>query len=257
VRAATTAALACALLGGAAVACEADGVIVFPSPGAVVPTNVEFILEGAGTEQSRVSELAGTDRLMLHGKGGDEVPVKVERGWISPMHRVAVKLKPARALKPNVEYTLSVDKGLPKVRLINDLLGDNAFRWTAGTGPDRIPPKYVSKPGVAEGFYDKSRDGAMTRWLKLRTAVEDDSPVYFLVTLQRSRGSAAVQQYPVPMEGGYLQLGHDPCSGAFGFDDGRAYKMQLLLYDSAGNKSPEKVSLEVSAPKPTQPTPAQ
>lgn len=255
-RAARTALLAGALLGGAAGACEADGVLVFPSPGAVVPVNVEFILEGAGAEQSRVSELTGTDRLVLHGKG-DEVPVKVERGWISPMHRVAVKLKPARALKPNLEYTLSVDRGLPKVRLLNDLLGDNAFRWTAGTGPDKLPPRYVSKPGVAEGYYDKAKDGALTRWLKLRTAVEDDSPVYFLVTLQRSRGSAAVQQYPVPMEGGYLQLGHDACSGAFGFDDGRAYKLQLLLYDSAGNRSPEKVTLELSAPKPTAPPPAQ
>ena len=95
----------------------------------------------------------------------------------------------------------------------------------------------------------------MTRWLKLRTAVEDDSPVYFLVTLQRSRGSAAVQQYPVPIEGGYLQLGHDPCSGAFGFDDGRAYKMSPVLYDSAGNKSAEKVNLELSAPAPHPLTP--
>lgn len=252
--AARTALLACALLGGAALACEADGVLVFPSPGAVVPVNVELILEGVGAEQSRVSELAGTDRLLLVGRG-DEVPVKVERGWISPMHRVAVKLKPRRALKPNLEYTLSVDKGLPQVRLLNDLLGDNAFRWTAGTGPDRAAPRYVSKPGVAEGFYDKAKDGALTRWLKLRAAVEDDSPVYFLVTLQRSRGSAATQQYPVPVEGGYLQVGHDACSGAFGFDDGRAYKLQLALFDSAGNRSPEKVSLEVSAPRPTQPAP--
>lgn len=248
--------LSLALTAAPALACDSDGVIVFPSPGAVVPVNVEFILEGVGAEQSRVSELPGSDQLVLRGKG-DEVPVKVERGWISPMHRVAVKLKPARALKPNVEYTLSVDKALPKVKLLNDLLGESAFRWTAGTGADKAPPKYISKPGIAEGFYEKTKDGAMTRWLKLRIAVEDDSPVYFLVTMQRSRGSAAVQTYPVPVEGGMLQLGHDPCSGAFGFDDGRAYKVQLVLYDSAGNKNPEKVNLELSAPKLTQPSPQQ
>lgn len=235
-------------------ACTPDGVIIFPSPGAVVPTNTEFILEGTGAEQARVSELVGQDKLVLKA-AGDEVAVKVERGWISPMRRVAVRLKPAKPLKPNLEYTLLADRALGGAKLLNDVFGDNLLRWTTGTGPDKASPKFVSKPGVAEGFYDKAKDGALTRWIKLRTDVEENAPAYLLVTMQRARGSSVKQIYPVPVAGGHAVMGHDACSGAFGFDDGRAYKLQLVLYDCAGNKGAEKVSLELSAPRSTAPVP--
>ncbi len=256
-RAALKALVVAAALTGArawAGACTADGLIVFPAPGAVIPTNAEFILEGTGSEQARVSDLVGQDKLLLKAYG-DEVAVKVERGWISPMRRVAVRLRPAKPLKPNLEYTLLGERALEGAKVLNDVLGENLLRWTTGGGPDKASPKFVSKPGVAEGFYDKAKDGALTRWIKLRTDVEENGPVYLLVTMQRARGSSVKQIYPVPVAGGHALMGHDACSGAFGFDDGRAYKLQLVLYDCAGNKSADKVSLELSAPRSTVPVP--
>jgi hypothetical protein len=230
-------------------ACQADGLLMFPAPGAVVPTNVQFILEGVGAEQSRVAELAGTDAIALTAPGEDAVQVKAERGWVSQEKRIAVRLKPKKPLKPNTEYTLVLGSAFANVPVINDALGDNSLRWTTGPGPDKAQPKYRTRPSVAEGFYVQDKDGSLTRLLKLRALVDDISPLYLLITMQRARGSQVKQVYPVPLNGGELLVGHDGCSGTFGFDDGRAYRLTFELFDAAGNRSAEKVTLDLSAPK--------
>ena len=88
--------------------------------------------------------------------------------------------------------------------------------------------------------------------MRLRTLVEESSPACFLVSMQRAHGGSARQQYPVALEGDTFTIGHDACSGNFGFDDGRAYKLTLELFDAAGNRAVEKPSLEVAAPRPLQ-----
>ncbi len=233
--------------------CRPDGLLVFPAPGSVVPTNVVFLLEGVGEEQTRVAELVGSDSVALvpTRKDGAAVPVKVEKGWISQMKRVAVKLKPAKALAPETEYTLTFGRGLGRVVVLNDALGDDQLQWTTASGADREQPKYRSKPAVSEGRYVKNDKGeAIVRQLTIRSEVEEIGPAYFVISMQRSRGSSVKQQYPVPLTGTTTVIGHDACSGTFGLEDGRAYKLQLELFDSAGNRNAEKVSLEISAPRP-------
>lgn len=231
--------------------CIEDGVLVFPAPGAVVPTNVQFFLEGAGAEQTRVSDLVTSkDAIVLTSAHDEPIQVKAEKGFLSQMKRVAVRLKPMKPLKPDTEYKLELGKTLSSARVINDALGDNSIRWTTGPGADKAAPKFISKPAVSEGFYRKNDKEGLVRYLKIRTVIEETAPSYLLVTMQRVRGSSVRQQYPVPIDGDAAMVGHDGCSGTFGFDDGRAYKLTFELFDSAGNKSTEKVTLELSAPKP-------
>jgi hypothetical protein len=232
--------------------CE-DGVRLFPAPGATVPTNVQFVLEGVLGEQERVTKLLTDSNLALLG-GGEPIAVTVERAWTSTMNRVAVKLKPNRALQPNTEYTLTIDRALPRVKLLNDTWGDNTARWRTGPGADTTAPKFTTRPAVSEGFYQRTRDG-LTRTLKLRTQVNDLGATYLLISMQRARGVASKQQYLVPVDGEWAIVGHDPCSGSFGFDDGRAYKLSIELLDAAGNAAAKQVALELSAPKPTGPEP--
>lgn len=243
------AALLVALLFGARAeaACD-DGVRLFPLPGATVPTNAQFLLEGVLGEQERVTKLVGSSELLLKG-GPEPVPVVVERGWASTMNRVAVRLKPRRALQPNTEYTLTLEKALPGVKVLNDA-GDNLARWRTGPSPDAAAPRFATRPAVSEGFYQRTRDG-LARSLKLRTQVNEVGPAYLVVSMQRARGPANKQQYPVPLDGEVAVLGHDACSGGFGFDDGRAYKVTVELFDAAGNTGPKPASLELSAPRPS------
>jgi hypothetical protein len=233
-------------------ACQ-DGVRLFPTPGATVPTNVQFVLEGLSGEQERVSALVGSSELVLFG-GKETIPVAVEKGWASAMNRVAVRLKPRRALEPNTEYSLGLSRALMKVKLLNDTFGDNTPRWRTGPGADTSAPKFTTRPAVSEGFYQRTKDG-LTRTLKLRTQVNDLGAAYLVVSMVRARGMATKQQYLVPVEGETATLGHDVCSGSFGFDDGRAYKLTIELLDAAGNRASSTVALELSAPKPTTPEP--
>lgn len=234
----------------AADACEKDGVYLFPAPGAVVPTNTQLLIEGTGEAQSRVQELLTSDRIALVAEGHDSVPLKAEKGFVSPMSRVALRLRPLKSLEPNVEYVLALPPEMAGVRVLNDVLGDQSLRWLAGPGPDKKAPVYKQRPASSEGFYVETKQG-IRRQLKLRSVVEEQGPAWFLVTVQRARGGSARQQYPVPLVGDTLTLGHDACSGSFGFDDGRAYKLTFELYDAAGNKNGEKLAtLEVNAPKP-------
>lgn len=236
----------------AAEPCVKDGLILFPAPGAVVPTNVQFIIEGTGEAQAKVQALLASNAIALIAPGKDAIQVKAEKGFISQMSRVAIRLRPLKPLEPNVEYSLALPPEMAGVRLLNDQLGDGSLRWLAGVGPDKKVPKYKERPSTSEGFYEQDKFGGLTRKLRLRTLVEESSPAWFLVSMQRAHGGSARQQYPVPLEGDTFTIGHDACSGNFGFDDGRAYKLTLELFDAAGNRAVEKPSLEVAAPRPLQ-----
>lgn len=238
-------------LSGTALAgeCQKNGLLLFPTPGSVIPTNAQFILEGAGTAQQQVQDLLTSDAIALVARGQEPIQVKAEKGYVSQMSRVALRLRPLKPMEPNVEYSLALPSSFAGIPLLTDKLGDGTLRWLTGPGADKKTPRYRQKPASSEGFYVVDKAGGLTRKLKLRTLVEESGPTFFLVSMQRARGSSARQEYPVMLEGDTLTLGHDACSGNFGFDDGRAYKLTFELYDAAGNRSSEKAALEVAAPR--------
>lgn len=230
--------------------CRPDGLLLFPAPGAVVPTNVQWILEGVGAEQTRVSDLVGTQALSLLAADGTSIALKVERGWVSQAKRVAVRLKAATALAADTRYTLTAGSALAGAVFLNELQGVARPSWTTSSKVDRDIPRYRSKPAVSEGWYAAGPEETLVRKLRLRVAIDEKAPAYFLVSMQRMRGSAVRQQYPVPLEGDSIIIGHDACGGSFGFEDGRAYRLSFELLDSSGNRNAERVSLEISAPRP-------
>lgn len=240
-------AIAVALAAGAAsAACKTDGLIVFPAPGAVVPLNTRFIIEGAGAEQARVDRLS-TEELVLKASD-DTVSARVAAKYISAMKRVALVLEPKVPLRPNTRYTLVLDRVLPGVKVLNG--SGDTVSWLTASSEDKAPPRFTMKPAVAEGLYRKDGDG-VSRFLKLRSSVNESAPAYVLATVQRARGTSQKQVYPVPLNGGEALLGHDGCSGSFSFDDGRAYRIWLELFDAAGNKGSEKLpAIEANAPRP-------
>lgn len=261
-------ALAVLLAGATAGAkCKPDGLLVFPTPGAVIPTNSRFILEGAGKERVRVERLSASEDLVLKASD-DVVPVKIGKTkgvdyWISDMNRVAVVLTPTRTLQPHKQYTLLIDRVLPNYEVLNET-GMGTLTWTTGggakdikdqkdprvTGIDKTAPKYQVKPAVAEGFYRKEGEG-LIRYLVLRTTLAEEAPAYFVVSLKRARGVSAEQRYPVPINGGEARVGHDTCHGSFAFEDGRAYKLSIETFDSPGNKTAEVLKpIEAQAPRP-------
>jgi hypothetical protein len=261
------------------------GIYVFPTPGAVIPTNSTFIIEGAGEYADKVAKLAGRNDLVLKSKT-EQVDITVGRSrgvdyWASSRmidgkdqpSRVAVvlTLPKGHVLTPNTQYTLLIDRVLSGYSILNDN-GTDTLTWTTGgvthsakeakdtaktpaekdheLGIDRVPPKYQVKPAVEEGFYKKDGDN-LTRYLKMRVTLDEEAPAYFIISMKRARGNNLEQKYPVPINGGEAILGHDGCSGSFDFEDGRAYKLEVSTYDAAGNKVSEPLkTIEVQAPRP-------
>lgn len=226
-------------------ACKEHGVMVFPPPGSVVPQNSRFILEGVGSEQARVESLVGRE-LILRGEK-DVVTVRVIPGWKSAAHRVAVQLVPNSQLKAGQRYVLMFDAAMPGFALLNE--GADSISWFAGSEVDQKAPSYELKPAISEGVY-RSNGKQLARFLEIHTRLVEDGPAYFLITLQRARGSTETQKYYVPLKSGVGHLGHDECSGSFTFDDGRAYRATIEVFDAAGNAGPKLPKLELHAPKP-------
>lgn len=227
--------------------CAKDGISLFPAPGAVIPTNSRFILEGFGKNQGAVSALAG--QTLTLASEDDSVPLRVQKGWRSAMNQVAVLLLPTRPLKPNHDYTLKLSKALVAVKLVNAMPTRGAV-WRTGRSSDIRVPVWEERPTVSEGEYI-FKDRELTRHIKLRMTLQEDSPSFLLLTMRRLRGAVGIQTYFVPINGGEASIGHDGCHGSFGFEDGGAYRAKVEVYDSAGNTTRQNAEVEFLAPAPT------
>lgn len=232
-----------------AAACETDGLVLFPAPGGVLPTNTRFILEGIGRDQVRVSSLVGK-RLVLKASD-DEILVRIQRGWQSMQGRTAMRLIPARALKPGRDYTLEIDRLLPQSRLLNPKPGTELAVWRSGREPDEAPPDWRQPPSPEAGEYD-ARGQEVTRWITLRAALVEESPSYLVVTLRRRR-STEIQTYFVPIDGDRVRIGHDTCSGSFALENKTTYRATIEAFDCTGNSAPPVPPVELSAPAPVRP----
>jgi hypothetical protein len=242
--------LVCALAAADASArCKTDGIFVFPAPGAVVPMNARFILEGAGSFKKKVSGLVG-QTLVLRAKESSvpAITVQVKAGWESQRGRVAVVLLPTSQMQGGKEYSLLIDKQLGIYKILNDHAAET-LTWKAAPIVDTTPPKFQIRPAVPEGQSERDKDG-ISSWVKLRAVFIEESPLYYVVRVSSIANPGAPKQlYPVPINGGEALLGHDACSGNFQFDSDMPYRFELETYDSAGNKSPDKISpIEAKSP---------
>jgi len=225
--------------------CVKQGLVLFPAPGAVVPTNSRFILEGIGPEQTRVWDLIGKD-LVLHAPD-DTVRVMVLKGWKSAGGRAAVILRPRAVLKANRTYKLELGE-LGRADVVNATA--DGVLWQTGKGSDDKGPKWVERPNVAEGLYKTAAGGKLIRQLRLRMRMQEDSPAYLVISMRRARGPGDAQTYFVPIVGENAFVGHDACSGGFTFDDGRAYRVVVEGFDCAGNPAERLKAMEFHAPRP-------
>jgi hypothetical protein len=225
--------------------CIGDGVQVFPRPGATIPTNTRLLLEGVGTARELVAALPGkTMRLQTNGH---EVRAKAQRGWTSELGRVTVVLKLDGLLLPDKIYTLRLDDALPgTVKLLNGA-GTSLPEWRSGKTADKTLPRWTKRPAVSEGLSERSLEG-VTRYVKITLAAREESPMYMVVTLARKRSGAPAQHYVLPVVNGSALLGHEPCSGAFAFEDGKSYRARVEVFDAAGNLAPPVPPLDFEAP---------
>jgi len=225
--------------------CNAHGVLLYPPPSSVIPTNARLFLEGVGVEVRRVQALEG-DAITARA-GDDAVPFQVQFAWRSGMNRVAMLLKPRALLKANRTYALNLRAKLPGFHFLDGSDGEPVY--LTGKGPDDQKPEWVSTPSVSEGVYRKWDEKTFTRFLRFNLKLNEVSPAYLVLSLQRARGSVVKQTYFLPVMDDQVLVGHDGCSGRFALEDGRAYRGEFQVFDIAGNEGPKLKPMEFNAPK--------
>ncbi|MBZ4421664.1 hypothetical protein [Myxococcus sp. RHSTA-1-4] len=229
----------------AAAQCLGDGVQLFPTPGAVVPTNTRFLLEGVGTARPQVAALVGKKLRLVSDK--HEVEVKAQRGWESSLGRVTIVLKVAGTLQPDTRYSLRIDEVLPNVMLLNGHGSTVLPEWRTGKGADAHAPRWLKRPAVSEGFLRRTPQGT-ARFVRLNLSLREESPAYLVVKLEPRRPGPAVQQYVVPVHNNTAFIGHEACSGTFSMEDGRSYRARIEAFDAAGREAPPVPPVDFEAP---------
>lgn len=226
--------------------CMGDGVQLFPTPGAVVPTNTRFLLEGVGTARPQVAALVGK-KLRLVSETQQVVEVKAQRGWESSLGRTTVVLRVSGRLEPNKRYILRLDEQLPNVMVLN---GRSTVlpEWRTGAGADTKPPQWLKRPAVSEGFLRRTPQGT-ARFIRLNLSLNEESPAYLLVKLESRRPGPAAQHYVVPVHNNTAFIGHEACSGTFAMEDGRSYRARIEAFDSAGQRAPPVPPVDFEAPE--------
>lgn len=226
--------------------CQKNAVLVFPAPGAIVPINTRFLVEGVGTGRTAVKDLASAPAILKAEQ--DAVPLVVRSTWNSAAGRTAVWLAPSRALKADTEYRLVLPSSFSAVPSEPNA---PALKWMTTAFSDTTAPVFRSAPGVSDGEYAKDETGHERRFLRVRVDLDEDGAAWALVTLTRSRITAPPQVYPVPLVGNELRIGHDTCSGGFRFEGGREYKIAFEVFDAAGNAAKKTPPLITKAPFPS------
>jgi len=225
--------------------CAAHEVALYTPPSSVIPTNARLFLEGVGVEVRRVQAMEGAT---LTAKASDDaVQIQVQFAWRSGMNRVAMLLKPRGLLKANRTYALGLRARLPGFRYLDG--SDNEPVYLTGKGPDDQKPEWISTPTVSEGIYRKWDEKTFTRFLRFNLKLNEVSPAYVVLQLQRARGSVVKQTYFLPVLDDQVLVGHDGCSGRFALEDGRAYRGEFQVFDIAGNEGPKLKPMEFNAPK--------
>lgn len=224
--------------------CLGDGVQLFPTPGAIIPINSRFLLEGVGTARESVVALVGKKLRLV--SDSQEVEVKAQRGWESSLGRATVVLKVTGKLEPDKRYTLRIDEVLPNVALLN---GRGALlpEWYTGKGADTQAPRWQKRPAVSEGILRRTPEGT-TRFVRLNLSLREESPAYLVVKLEPRRPGPSVQQYVVPVVNNTAFIGHEACSGTFAMEDGRSYRARIEAFDAAGHNAPPVPPVDFEAP---------
>lgn len=213
--------------------CASSGLLLYPAPGSVLPTNSQLVLEGLGVDEARVNRLIGHE-LVLRSED-DAVGVRVVRGWHSLVNRVAVILKPTRPLRRNHVYFLDPRALGNRVSWLNGPRHGQPS-WRTGDGADTRAPRWVHEPEVAQGEV-AVKGGKVVRDVTLHAVVDDQSPVYLVVTLRPERGGTGAQVYFAPLDGGEAVIGQDGCTGSFAFEDNGAYRASAQAVDVTGRST--------------------
>lgn len=233
---------------------------VWPQAGETLPANGRVIVSGFGGAEAPVTQIAQQKPVLV--SGDEVVPLEVEATYVGNMRVSQVVLKPGRALEVGQTYELRLlapRQGREALELsLWRRDGSQPARWQVVAADNSAPrwsgpPRHTGSPIEHYGCGPEIHE-------EYAVEVEDVSkPIRYLATVRRADGTglplrqlieaheAQEEEAPqkrllalrsAPKRRATLAVGHGMCSGAFRFDLGVEYRMELFAVDGAGNQTP-------------------
>jgi hypothetical protein len=220
--------------------CGGSNLSVFPEKREIKKTSL-FLLEGYAGSQLTIESL--NTKFPIYLKSGDEkislMVIETNKGLFQLTQAL---LKPEKPLTPGKEYQLIIDS-LPKhehldrynertdeyepiIYLALDEEDTAMPEWnTVVKEKGKSMQQYGCGPAVHVTFHFNASDESEL-WVKtiLKSVETGRETTYILISDKKD-----------------VSIGHEMCSGAFTFREGKDYQVQFSLLDSSGNVS-DKVS---------------
>lgn len=194
--------------------------------------NSVFVIDGYGRSQETVNELGKTHKVILKSNK-EEIELIVTEVNVGLYQLTQAVLRPKTKLTPNTDYQLVI-KGINSDKIKKYNTETHKYEdviWTTTDEVDNLPPIWTSLPVEFDKSYVEYGCGPAT-YVDFKFEVEEKSELLFKVTLITDDTKTT---YYIQSQDELIKVGHGMCSGAFNFNQGKKYSVNIDLMDSSGN----------------------
>jgi hypothetical protein len=210
--------------------CLAWKIRVFPNS-ITISSNPIFIVEGYAMSESVIRELNKRNAIYLTS-GSDTIQLTILKILEGQFRLTQAILKPTSKLQVGRHYKMEIDSLDEYER--EDFERDSAA-WTVSDMVDNQKPVWCKSPSYkSKGMIFYGCGPAVL--VNFCACISDNSPVVVYTKIKNMK-SNQVNDYYINPDSCFLQIGHEMCSGAFGFELGKEYEVSFSLMDASGNLS--------------------
>lgn len=200
--------------------------------------NGVIILEFYGRSQSIVEDL--NKKYPIYFKIANDkialLPIEILKGEFL---LTQVVLRPSLDLKEGELYELHIDNlsifdGKPQ-RYNKKTERWESITFTINNRVDREVPAFTNLPIETKKSLDLYGCGP-AKWVYFKVSVDDKSET-FVRTKVKNIITGKVTDFILPIEDGFVKVGHGMCSGGFLFDNGDNFEVSFSLLDQSANHS--------------------
>lgn len=194
--------------------------------------NSVFLIDGYGRSQEIVHGLGKAHKVFLKSDK-EEIELIVTQVNVGLYQLTQAILRPKTKLTPNTVYKLVI-KGInsDKIKKYNtETHKHEDVIWTTTNEVDNQPPTWTSLPTEFDKSYHEYGCGPAT-YVDFKFEAKETSELLFKVTLLSDDTETV---YYIQSQDKLIKVGHGMCSGAFNFNQGRKYSINIDLMDSSGN----------------------
>jgi len=215
--------------------CAGSGIYFWPQTPTIKQNSI-IVIECYAQSQKIISELNSTYPIYLKS-GDNKIKLNVSEICVGQFYLTQAILVPEEKLQAGLDYELCIDnlEGKETFTKWNSTTKKHeAIKWQVEEGTDTEKPTWTKKPDLQKKTYVPFGCGPAVN-VHFNFAVYDESPFLLRATVTNVETSTKSTYYLNLNKGTEVLIGHNMCSGAFKFDEGKQYEISFDIVDYSGN----------------------